>query len=822
MCTIQAKFRCGVNLSMCLGSSTALVHRKTILLAVEQLAHDLVDLRVHQRLAAGDARPSARRTPRTAATACSTGIRCLSTSRRVLDLAAARALEVAGEQRLELDEQRELLPPLDLLLHRYVPSRMRLAQRHAHEFSTSPGRVMRDVRRRARRCRSRTSAIALASGPGGQYGSRAPQRAQRAGAARQCAERHQRVCGGVDDRRGRRRTGRPVAGEHARLHVDGDRAAVGPAGPGRAGDEPRRRRRRPQVHRCSPAIRSAVGQLGRPGAGDGVAPPPARTDPVGDHDVAGRADRRHDRAGDRRPATSRPPARQPPGAAAPMRVAADGQRLERGAGRRSSPGRLRVPAERGEREDQPVEVVVDGEVAGEAGAGELRLVPGAVRALGPDQAATPRSAAAGQRSPAASRASSAHAVCDAVEVPRPIHRGSVYERRSSPQPPSSFWCSSSQRTARRIAGSRGRDARPRPGPAPRRRCRRRGWRPSGRTRSRPSPARASSQSMPRRVARRAAAVEREHLDHVRGDVGGRRVDDLAEVAERQLADSSLVLSASKAPQPPSLLHPDRPGDAAVGGRVHPRPGRGARPRPGAARARPRRCRRCPGSCRWRTRTPSRRARAAGRRTAQSPRTRDLLAEQPVGAAPDGRVGRPARRRRAARSAPARCPRPATGRPRASAPAVLARRRAVPRRPESSDRSAAASRHPSTRTVNASSPGGPIAPVARAGAARSASRPTAAGCRPRSRRPPAGRGSSARPCAARAARSGRDRVPLVARAAPGPARSNAPVPGRVRPAGAPARAGVAARRCRTAAGAPAAGCDTTASGTIVCRAQQAKS
>jgi hypothetical protein len=37
-----------------LGSSSAFVHRKTIFLRGQQLPDDLVDLRVHQRLAAGD------------------------------------------------------------------------------------------------------------------------------------------------------------------------------------------------------------------------------------------------------------------------------------------------------------------------------------------------------------------------------------------------------------------------------------------------------------------------------------------------------------------------------------------------------------------------------------------------------------------------------------------------------------------------------------------------------------------------------------------------------------------------------------------------
>ena len=82
-----------------------------------------------------------------------------------------------------------------------------------------------------------------------------------------------------------------------------------------------------------------------------------------------------------------------------------------------------VPAERADREDQPVQVVVDVEVAGEAGAGELRLVPAAVRRAGcrPASARRARRLALGASvpcgPPAASSASSAQAVCEAVDSP---------------------------------------------------------------------------------------------------------------------------------------------------------------------------------------------------------------------------------------------------------------------------------------------------------------------------------------------------------------------------------------------------------------------
>ena len=281
----------------------------------------------------------------------------------------------------------------------------------------------------------------------------------------------------------------------------------------------------------------------------------------------------------------------------------------RRAGRSSRPAGPHVAAERADREDQPVEVVVDVEVAGEAGAGELRLVPGAVGALGVDQpadAALDRRAALARRPRAAPAAPTRSARRSSRRARSSPGRGRSAgprpsRRRRSGAPPARRRRGGSPASPRVDAGRDQRRDR-------RRRCRRRGSRPSGRTRSRPPPARRSSQSTPRRDGRRAAAaLGREHLDDVRGDVGGRRVDDRAEVAERQLArPASRVLSASKAPQPPSRLAMPHP--------VAPRSTAAAAPsgsaRPGAARGPPRRCRRCRGSRRCRTRTPSRRAAAA--------------------------------------------------------------------------------------------------------------------------------------------------------------------------------------------------------------------
>ena len=126
MCTIQAKLRCGVNLCRCLGSSTRVGAQE-------------------------DDTSCARAAARTISSICG----CISGSppaietigaphlldradrlldrhalleqrRGLLDLAAARALEVAGEQRLELDEQRELVAPAQLLLEQVGPELRRL------------------------------------------------------------------------------------------------------------------------------------------------------------------------------------------------------------------------------------------------------------------------------------------------------------------------------------------------------------------------------------------------------------------------------------------------------------------------------------------------------------------------------------------------------------------------------------------------------------------------------------------------------------------------------------------------------------------------
>ena len=270
--------------------------------------------------------------------------------------------------------------------------------------------------------------------------------------------------------------------------------------------------------------------------------------------------------------------------------------------------------------------------------------------------------------PAASSASSAHAVCDAVDVPRPIQRRvAVGAQVLAPAAVGVLVRGAASRRAaddgRVVPGRRRRPARARP-----RRCRRRGWRPTGRTRSRPPPARASSQRHRARTGSTRPAPRGASISTTCAVTSAlRRVDHRAEVAERQLAgELAGVVGVERAP-------------AAVRGTAC----RAARPtpavdrrlaRPGDSRSRrsaehaPRRCRRCRGSCRCRTRTPSRpaaRSRPAHRPVAADP---DLLGQQPVARPAPAPGRRRSRRRRRARSRPARCPRPATGTPPAGVPA----------------------------------------------------------------------------------------------------------------------------------------------------------
>jgi hypothetical protein len=117
-------------------SSTSRTAEVDELLACYQFGRDQVGLGVDQRLPAGD------RHHRRAAL-LHRGDRpfhahpLLEDVRRVLDLPAAQAGQVAGEQRLQLDDQRELLPPGQLLPGQVGAHPQVLAQRHCHRKLTS-------------------------------------------------------------------------------------------------------------------------------------------------------------------------------------------------------------------------------------------------------------------------------------------------------------------------------------------------------------------------------------------------------------------------------------------------------------------------------------------------------------------------------------------------------------------------------------------------------------------------------------------------------------------------------------------------------------
>ncbi len=77
MWTIHAKFRCGANLCMCFGSSSAFVHRKTILLrssSCRTISSSCGCISGSPPAIETIGAPASSMAP----TACSTGIRCLS------------------------------------------------------------------------------------------------------------------------------------------------------------------------------------------------------------------------------------------------------------------------------------------------------------------------------------------------------------------------------------------------------------------------------------------------------------------------------------------------------------------------------------------------------------------------------------------------------------------------------------------------------------------------------------------------------------------------------------------------------------------------
>jgi hypothetical protein len=100
-------------------------------LAGDQLGDHLADVGVEQRLTTGD------RHDRSAALLDGPdrlldGEALTQDLRRVLDLAAPGAGEVAGEQRLELDDERVLLAPADSVPEHVGADSERLASRYGH------------------------------------------------------------------------------------------------------------------------------------------------------------------------------------------------------------------------------------------------------------------------------------------------------------------------------------------------------------------------------------------------------------------------------------------------------------------------------------------------------------------------------------------------------------------------------------------------------------------------------------------------------------------------------------------------------------------
>src|SRR6266540_2508961 len=221
------------------------------------------------------------------------------------------------------------------------------------------------------------------------------------------------------------------------------------------------------------------------------------------------------------------------------------------------------PPERHHREDLPVEVVVDVEVAGEARACVVGLVPAAVAALRLDEPAH------GTLDRGASHAGRV----EAEQRPRRLRRG----RRAAPSP-------------RRVAvgaevlaeaavlvlhplepgdggarawmlgevadGKRGKD----------------GAGPVDVVRTPAAEPRAVALLLAEQpvdpASRRVSGSEafvREHLDHVRGHVGARRIGDGTEVAERKLCrQAARVVHVERRPPAVTGLHAERPRDAVLG------------------------------------------------------------------------------------------------------------------------------------------------------------------------------------------------------------------------------------------------------------------
>ena len=224
-----------------------------------------------------------------------------------------------------------------------------------------------------------------------------------------------------------------------------------------------RRRERAASERAAghlrPACPSSSTQLGRADDVAGARAPGRRRRRARRPRRAARVERERPRGGDPRPVGPHPGAQH-------RRAGrlAERELLDRAAARARAARSSRDsedPAERHHREDVPVEVVVEVEVAGEAGAGEVRLVPAAVRPLRLDEPAD-RAAAAAVAVRLAGRV-------QAEQRPGRLRRG----RGAAPAPGAGRGRSGGPRRTRRRDSARARASAPRRGRSRARRGRRR-------------------------------------------------------------------------------------------------------------------------------------------------------------------------------------------------------------------------------------------------------------------------------------------------------------------------------------------------------------
>ena len=130
--TTQAKYGDGLKWSSFFFIRIAFVQRKTNFLRLISSLRDHVHLGVHERLAARD-RHHRRAALLDRRERLLDRHPLLEDVLRVLDLPAERAGEIALEERLQLDQQRELLVTLDLLLGEITARPELLAERHGHQ-----------------------------------------------------------------------------------------------------------------------------------------------------------------------------------------------------------------------------------------------------------------------------------------------------------------------------------------------------------------------------------------------------------------------------------------------------------------------------------------------------------------------------------------------------------------------------------------------------------------------------------------------------------------------------------------------------------------